>query len=71
MLKFNFQLVGLIGHLPSVESRMGSGSTYTFFQLIAILLVLFGILWATGLGTVVLTFLLSPLIKMFSYGTKG
>lgn len=68
MIKYNYQLVGIVGHIPSVEARLGSGSTYGFFQLIAVLLVLFGILTATGLGTVVMRFLLSPLIRMFSLG---
>lgn len=67
MLKFNYQLVGLTGRQDWIESKLGSGTTYLAYKLLAIFIVIAGILVATGLGTPFFTWLLSPLRNFFNF----
>lgn len=64
-LKYNFQIVNNSFRLDWIESKLGSGSTFLVFKLISVVLVLGGILYATGLGNVALGWLLSPLTSLF------
>jgi hypothetical protein len=65
MLKYNFQLVGLTGRLDWIESKLGSGTTYLAYKLMAVVIILGAILYITGWGDEVLTLLLSPIINIF------
>ena len=66
LLKFNFQLVNdWTGRLDWVENKLGAGSTYLFYKLLAVLLVLGGILHISGLLDNVANWLLSPLTGLF------
>jgi uncharacterized membrane protein YphA (DoxX/SURF4 family) len=66
LLKFNFQLVNdWTGRLDWVENKLGAGSTYLFYKLLAVLLVLGGILHISGLLDNVASWLLSPLTGLF------
>ena len=67
-LKFNYQLVGFTGRQDWVESRLGAGSTYLFFKIVSVLLVVFGLLSITGLGIPLLQWILSPLSNLFGQG---
>ena len=67
LLKFNFQLVNdWTGRLDWVENKLGSGSTFLFYKLIALLLVLGGILHISGLLDNLINWVLSPLAGLFS-----
>ena len=70
-IKFNYQLVGLTGRQEWIESKLGSGSTYLAFQVIAVSLILFGILYATGLSTPFGHWLFAPLRGVFAPGNPG
>ena len=65
-LKYNYQLVNMTGRQDWIESKLGGGSTYLAYKLFALLLVVFGLLLATGLADPVLTTLLGPLRGAFS-----
>lgn len=47
-LKYTFQIVGFTGKPSWIEYRMGSGSTYTVYKLISVLIALWGILYLTN-----------------------
>lgn len=64
-LRFTFQIVGFTGSQDWIESKLGSGSTYGAYKFFAILLVLGGILEATGLMPGVMHALVSPLRQFF------
>lgn len=64
-LKYNYQLVNLTGRQDWIESKLGSGSTYLAYKLLALLIVIFGILYAIGLDGPVLKALFSPLQGLF------
>jgi hypothetical protein len=69
-LKYNYQLVGFTGHVDFVERYLGAGSTYAFFKFLSIALMIGGLLYMTGLGEPVLSWLLSPLAVFFP-GSKS
>ena len=64
-LKYNFQIVNNTSRLEWIESKLGAGSTFLVYKLLSILLVLAGILYLTGFGPNVLTWLFSPLRSVF------
>lgn len=66
MLKFNYQLVNLTGRQDWIESKLGSGTTYLAYKIFAVLVVLIGILVATGLGVPFENWALSPLKHVFN-----
>lgn len=68
-IKFNYQLVGFTGRQDWIENKLGSGSTYFVFKLLSILVIAFGILYATGLWEPVGRVLFSPLTDAMSPGT--
>lgn len=70
-IKFNYQLVGFTGRQDWIESKLGSGSTYFAFKLLAILFIAFGILYATGLWEPVGRVLFSPLTDALSPGAPS
>lgn len=65
MLKYNFQLVGFTGRLDWVESKLGAGTTYLAYKLLALLIITGAILYITGWGDEALNMLLSPLLNIF------
>ena len=70
-LKFNYQLVGFTGRQDWIESKLGSGSTYFAFKILAVLLIGFGIIFALGLGDSIGRALFSPLTNALSPGSPG
>jgi hypothetical protein len=66
-LKYNFQLVNMTGNIGAVERFLGAGSTYFFFKMLSVVLVIGGLLYMTGLGVPVLTFILAPLAALFPH----
>jgi len=67
MLKFNYQLVGLTGRQDWIESKLGAGTTYLVYKILAVVVVFIGILVATGLGTPFGNWLFSPLKHVFNF----
>jgi hypothetical protein len=65
LLKYNYQLVGYTGRQAWIEDHLGAGTTYFVFQVFAIILAVAGLLYATGLGSSVLGFFLSPFKGIF------
>jgi len=70
-LKFNYQLVGFTGRQDWIEDKLGSGSTYFVFKLLSLLVIAFGILYATGLWESVGRVLFSPLTGLFAPGAPS
>jgi hypothetical protein len=64
-LKFNYQLVGMTGNVGFAERYLGAGGTYSLYKIVGVILTIFGLVYATGLGAPVLTWLLSPVAKFF------
>ena len=65
-VKFSFWLHQQTGPIDALERYTGSGSTYGIYKIGSVLLILVGILWATGFGVNVMEFLFSPLKNLFS-----
>jgi hypothetical protein len=69
-LKYNYQLVGITGNVGFAERWLGAGSTYFFFKMLSVVLVIGGLLYATGLGVPVFKWLVSPLKVFFPQNTS-
>jgi hypothetical protein len=65
-VKYTFQAVNLTGRQMWIEKYAGSGSTYGVYKIFGVILVLVGILTATGFGDNVMNFLLTPLYNLFA-----
>jgi uncharacterized membrane protein YphA (DoxX/SURF4 family) len=65
MLRYNYQLVNLTGRQDWVEDKLGSGSTYFVYKLVAVAIIIGGLLYVTGLGDPFFNWLLSPLRALF------
>ena len=65
-IKYTFQLVGYTGNQNWIESKLGGGSTYLVYKIFGLLLIIFGLLYALGLGNTVGQFLFSPLTSLFA-----
>lgn len=70
-LRYNFQLANFTGDVGVFEKYLGAGGTYTGFKLLALIAIIGGFLWMTGLLAPVANFLLSPLINAFRAGGTG
>lgn len=65
MVKWNYQLVGATGSIGFVERAMGAGSTYLFFKLLGVAVIIGGFLYITGLHEPLLDWLLAPVADFF------
>lgn len=68
MLKYNYQLVNFTGNQDWIERYLGGGTTYFVYKLLAIIIVLGGILYMTGLGSGLAQQILAPLGKALNPG---
>jgi hypothetical protein len=64
-VKYTFWLHNFTGPQNWLERYTGSGSTYGIYKIFSALLVIGGILVATGFGDNVMGFFLSPLLNVF------
>jgi hypothetical protein len=67
MLKYNYQLVGFTGRQDWIENKLGSGTTYFAYKVLALLIIIGGLLYASGLYKPVLETLLSPIANLFRF----
>jgi hypothetical protein len=65
-VKYTYQLVNFTGRQMWIEKYTGQGTTYGVFKIVGVLIIVGGILYATGFGTAVLEFIFSPLLKVFT-----
>jgi len=64
-VKYTFWIHNVTGPQDWLERYTGSGTTYAMYKIFFALLVLVGILFATGFGDNVMGFLFSPLVNLF------
>lgn len=64
-LRFTYQILNFTGSQDWIESKLGSGSTYGVYKFASLILVIAGLLAASGLGHPVANWLLSPLKGLF------
>lgn len=69
-VKYTFWLHNVTGAQDWLERYTGSGSTYGIYKILSVILVLLGILYATGFGENVVEFFFSPLLNLFSPGKE-
>lgn len=62
---YSYQIAGFTGRQDWIEKYLGAGSTYGAYKIFGIVIVLGGILGATGLLHGAATWLLSPLHSVF------
>ncbi|HVQ43494.1 MAG TPA: hypothetical protein VMT30_00825 [Candidatus Saccharimonadia bacterium] len=67
-IKFTFWIHNVTGPLDFLERYTGSGSTYGIYKILSVLLVMIGIIWATGFGHNVMDFIFSPFVNLFRPG---
>jgi len=66
MVKYNYRLTNLFGRNNFFERRLGSGSTYLVMQILAILTIIFGTLWAVSMHDNVVRWLVSPITNLLN-----
>jgi uncharacterized membrane protein YidH (DUF202 family) len=64
-VKYTFAIVNFTGRQDWLEKFTGPGTTYGDYKLLGVLLVILGILTATGFGVDVMNWMLSPLKSVF------
>jgi hypothetical protein len=64
-LKYNFALTNTFPRLQFFENNLGGGSSYGIYKLICIILVIGGILYMTGFGPAIMSWILAPLSGLF------
>jgi hypothetical protein len=64
-VKYTFWIHNQTGAIGFIERYAGSGSTYGVLKIFFALLVIVGIIWATGFGGNVMSFLFSPFLSLF------
>lgn len=63
-LKYNYQLVGITGHVGIFEKVLGPGGTYLGFKLLSLVLIVGGFIYITGLHNPILD-ILAEAVKPF------
>lgn len=66
LMKYNFKVTNLFSRYNWFEQKLGPGSTYIIFQLVAGSVVVLGILMMFGLGDNVVDFIFSPIRDIFT-----
>ncbi len=65
-VKYTYAMVGFTGRQDWIECYTGSGTTYLAFKLFGVIVVIMGLLIATGFGDNLLEWVFSPLAGVFS-----
>jgi hypothetical protein len=69
-VKYTFWIHNMTGPQQWLERYTGGGSTYGVYKIFSTLLILIGILVATGFGNNVMSFFFAPLAHVFSAGAQ-
>lgn len=64
-VKYAFWIHNMTGPQEWMERYTGSGSTVGMYKIISTLLIIVGVLWATGFGHNVMDFVFSPIKSLF------
>lgn len=70
MVRYAFWLRNLTGPQQWLEGVTGPGTTYGMYKIFGVLVCLVGFMMATGLGSSILSFFLTPFINTFG-GISG
>ena len=65
-IKYNGPIVHMFGQNNIFERKLGQGATFLVFQLLAILVILFGFFTMISLHDDIMGFFFAPLIGLFS-----
>jgi len=65
-VKFTYPIMNFTGRQQWIEKYTGQGTTYFVMKMFFLVVLLFGILFAFGLGGALLSWVFSPLRKIFS-----
>lgn len=65
-VKFSYQILRFTGQQAWIERYTGSGSTNGFYKIFGMVLVLIGLLVATGFGNDVIAFFITPFKSVFA-----
>lgn len=65
-LRYNFAVTNTFPRLEFFERNLGAGSSYGIYKIICLALVIGGILYMTGFGGSIITWLLSPIANIFA-----
>lgn len=65
-IKYNGPIVHMFGQNNWFERKIGRGTTFLVYQLLAILVIIFGFLMMFSYHDNVMSILLSPLTELFS-----
>lgn len=68
-LRYNFALSNTFPRLEFFERNLGAGSSYGVYKVMCLVLVIGGILYMTGFGPGIVSWLLSPLANLFPSGS--
>jgi len=68
-LKYNFTMTNTFPRLQFFENNLGAGSSYGIYKIICLALVIGGILYMTGFGPGILSWLLAPIAGLFPNGS--
>ncbi|TAK88902.1 hypothetical protein EPO04_02195 [Patescibacteria group bacterium] len=66
MVKYSFWLTNQTGSIGTVERYMGAGSTYTFYKILGIIVIIGGLFYMTGMLTPIMEWLFAPLAPIFA-----
>lgn len=67
-VKYTFWIHNQTGPIGFIEKYAGSGSTFGVLKIFFALLVMVGIIWGSGFGHNIMSFLLSPFVSLLIPG---
>lgn len=68
IVRFSYPLTSITGSQDWLERFTGPGTTNFMYKMFGLALIIGGLLAATGYGNNAMSFVLSPLVNMFSPG---
>jgi len=65
-LKFSYQIMNFTGAIDWIENKLGGGSTYTVIKIISMVMIIGGIIYMSGLGSLILRPIVTPINHLLS-----